>query len=120
MGVVCWEARGDDRRPHRACRPPAARLPLRCFFLVLTPPARPHCSECQMAELDNNPFYGLSPIRVAHEVAYNQLKLRLSERAAAACPPGFEALMQSCWQAEPTARPSFDALAMRLAPVDAG
>ena len=30
-------------------------------------------------------------------------------------PPGYEALMEACWHADPAARPSFDACVQRLA-----
>ena len=56
----------------------------------------------------------MSPIRVAHEVAYNNLTLQLRTEAAAACPSGITPLLRSCLRAKPTERPTFDALVATL------
>jgi serine/threonine protein kinase len=68
----------------------------------------------ELAALDNQPFPDMSPIRVAHEVAYSGLTPLLSDGQAAACPAGIVALMKSCWVAEPDERPSFNVLVQRL------
>ena len=56
----------------------------------------------------------VSPIRVAHEVAYNGLTLELAVETVAASPQGVAPLMRSCLQADPTARPTFALLVASL------
>ena len=68
----------------------------------------------ELAAFDNMPFGSMSPIRVAHEVAYNGLTLQLPPEAATGCPVGVAALMSACMRAEPSERPGFEALVATL------
>uniref|UniRef100_A0A7S2HTC4 Serine-threonine/tyrosine-protein kinase catalytic domain-containing protein n=1 Tax=Haptolina brevifila TaxID=156173 RepID=A0A7S2HTC4_9EUKA len=56
----------------------------------------------------------MSAIRVAHEVAYNNLTLELRAEAASACPAGVVPLIRSCLHAEPRERPAFNTLVAHL------
>jgi serine/threonine protein kinase len=73
----------------------------------------------ELAQMDHLPFRGMSPVRVAHEVAYNSLRLTLSPAAATACPAALVQLMESCWRESPAERPTFEACAAQLARVRA-
>jgi serine/threonine protein kinase len=55
------------------------------------------------------PYENMNAIRVAHEVAYNGLKLRLPPSLATERPV-LAAMIRSCWATAPADRPSFDEL----------
>ena len=71
----------------------------------------------ELVALDPQPFRGMTPIRVAHEVAYNPLTPPLPAEAAEGSAAPVVELMQSCWKELPSERPPFDAIATTLAQI---